>query len=93
MSAATLSLSIPIAALTASGLPGDGRLFATAVMNGCPFHLEAVPVVDSEGLQKGADPISEARLEALALEHNASGFETLSIADRNYALFLIPFGL
>jgi hypothetical protein len=92
MSAATVSLSFPVEALEPSGLPEDGRLSATVTMLGCWFHVEAVPVIDVDGLQTGADAVSESRLSALAVEFDAPGFETVRIGGHHYALFFTPFG-
>lgn len=92
MSVATVSLSLPVEALEPSGLPEDGRLSATVTMLGCSFHVEAVPVIDVEGLQTGADAISESRLSVLAVEFDVPGFETVRIGGHHYAIFLTPFG-
>lgn len=88
----TVSLPLPIEALEPFGLPDDGRLAATVSMLGCMFHVEAVPVVDVEGLQSGADAVSESRLNALAAEFDAPGFETVRIGGQHYVLFITPFG-
>jgi len=88
----TVSLPFPTEALEPFGLPDDGRLAATVSMLGCLFHVEAVPVVDFEGLQSGADAVSESRLNALAAEFDAPGFETVRIGVQNYVLFVTPFG-
>ena len=85
-------LPFPVEALKPSGSAEDARLSATVRMLGIGFHVEAVPVLDVEGMQTGADAISESRLTGLALEFDAPGFETVRIGERDYVLFLTPFG-
>ena len=89
---APIHLPFPIEALKPSGFSEDGRLSATVQMLGCSFHAEAVPDVQVDATQTGIDDISESRLTGLALEFDAPGFETVRIGDREYVLFLTPFG-
>ena len=89
---APVRLPFPVEALKPSGLAEDGRLSATVRMLGCGFHVEAVPVVECDDMQRGADAVSESRLTGLALEFDAPGFDTVRVGERDYVLFLTPFG-
>lgn len=73
------------------GLP-RGRTALGVAMLGICFHVEAVPVADVDGLQMGIDPVSESRLNALAVEFDAPGFCTVQIKGVDYAVFITPFG-
>lgn len=87
-----VSLPFPVDAFERNGCADDGRLFACASMLGCLFHVEAVPVVERDGMQSGADAISESRLNALAVEYDAPGFQTVRIGGADYVIFVTPFG-
>ena len=96
-----LTIDVPLSAWCRCGVPAnnyadDGRLLAQVTLLGVPHHLEAVPVVvDAEGLQQGADPVSRERIDEMGNVYECA-FQTVRITldgtTRDYALFLSPHG-
>lgn len=96
-----LTLDVPPGAWCRCGVPDndyadDGRLLAQVTILGKPHHLEAIPVVvDDEGLQQGADPLSRERIDEMGNVYECA-FKTVRITldgtTRDYALFLFPHG-
>lgn len=69
------------------------RLLAHMRIGGLDMHLEAIEVTVVDGhLQEAAESEFEDRFEALvAIEETA--FETITINEREYVLFAVPYGV
>lgn len=93
-----ISFSIPDVAWTPCCAAGNGcapdgrcRLHANVCINGARFYCEAVQVTeDEDGTQRGVCPDGESRMEGIAGEFDSSGFQTIDIGGREYAVFIVP---
>jgi hypothetical protein len=72
----------------------DSRLLTTIKIGGTCFHLEAIAVdIDVNGAQCAADFTFEDMLRGLNVAFSPDGeFQTVHINEREYALFMSPFG-
>lgn len=71
------------------------RLATTIVVNGTFLHLEAIEVMEENGIQVGKEKseVGEEYFELLSATFEPDGgFATAEINGRTYCLFAFPFG-